>query len=524
VFLRGRDADARLRGLERQRARVRPVLGALAAAFAERKAHEALGFRSLGDWSREQLGVGARAVAEWGRLPRRLESLPRLRRAVLEGEIGWAVARRVAPLATPETEAACLETVRGRTVRAVEAIVAAVRAAEGATEEGAEEEGGERVEVRIPCPPHLLDKWLAGLELARRVAGEALPVWACAEAIAAEAASALGGPEDPPEALAPPAGGGDERGSPAAVREHGLRHVAWPQLSWSPQRPWLDAADDRAVERLSEGLGGCSALELDNRMRAAVVFLQALDLEAGRLLRQVLERRLHLELGFESFERYVAERLDLSARTARRLVALARGERRAPEVTDAFRAGRLTAFQAHALLRTPGALPPPDPAGWVAHARRVTLRRLEDDVPEASGPAIAFLAPPDVAALFVGMLERVRREADLASSAQALEAILDHAIAAFRALAQPGYEDFDRDRWRCTVPGCTSRRNLHSHHVRFRSAGGPDASWNRTTLCAAHHQRGVHGGRIRLSIAGRAPDELVFMLGVGRYRSGDVAM
>jgi hypothetical protein len=29
----------------------------------------------------------------------------------------------------------------------------------------------------------------------------------------------------------------------------------------------------------------------------------------------------------------------------------------------------------------------------------------------------------------------------------------------------------DRDRWRCTAPACSSRRNLHCHHVEFRSAG-----------------------------------------------------
>ena len=69
------------------------------------------------------------------------------------------------------------------------------------------------------------------------------------------------------------------------------------------------------------------------------------------------------------------------------------------------------------------------------------------------------------------------------------------------------------------MPACTARKNLHGHHIVFRSLGGPDASWNRTTLCAWHHLRGVHGGRIR--VVGRAPDHLVFELGVRRYRSGD---
>jgi hypothetical protein len=43
----------------------------------------------------------------------------------------------------------------------------------------------------------------------------------------------------------------------------------------------------------------------------------------GRILRQILERGLHHELGFGSFEDYVVGRLDLSPRTARRLVRLA---------------------------------------------------------------------------------------------------------------------------------------------------------------------------------------------------------
>jgi hypothetical protein len=43
------------------------------------------------------------------------------------------------------------------------------------------------------------------------------------------------------------------------------------------------------------------------------------DFEIGRILRQILERGLYRELGFESFEDYVLERLDLSPRTALRL-------------------------------------------------------------------------------------------------------------------------------------------------------------------------------------------------------------
>jgi hypothetical protein len=53
----------------------------------------------------------------------------------------------------------------------------------------------------------------------------------------------------------------------------------------------------------------------------------------------------------------------------------------------------------------------------------------------------------------------------------------------------------------------------------FRSHEGPDAAWNLTTLCAWHHQRGAHGAGLK--VRGRAPDDLVFELPVGLFRSGD---
>jgi hypothetical protein len=117
-----------------------------------------------------------------------------------------------------------------------------------------------------------------------------------------------------------------------------------------------------------------------------------------------------------------------------------------------------------------------------------------------------------VAVLFLAMLIR----------AGSLEALVAHAIAAWAEAGSRFRDpaDFERDGWRCTVPGCTARRHVHSHHIRFRSACGPDEPWNRTTLCAFHHHRGVHAGVVR--IRGRAPDALTFELGGERWRSGDV--
>ena len=164
------------------------------------------------------------------------------------------------------------------------------------------------------------------------------------------------------------------------------------------------------------------------------------------------------------------------------------------------------------------------------------------DVDTEATQELVWRLPREVAALFRAMQEtlRARLVAGSAGSAggrfpadgEVFEAMLGLAVHAW-LLREPGARRPDpviaRDGYRCAVPGCTSRRNLHDHHVIFRSAGGGDAPDNRITLCAFHHQRGVHQGLMR--IEGSAPEGLVFELGLrpgrpplARYRSGDVAL
>jgi hypothetical protein len=156
----------------------------------------------------------------------------------------------------------------------------------------------------------------------------------------------------------------------------------------------------------------------------------------------------------------------------------------------------------------------------------------------AEGVRIQVVAPREVARLFRAVLSTLRRAVErrtgrLPGEGEAFEAMLDHALESWgaddpwlRRHLRTHYQVFERDGWRCTVPGCSVRRNLHAHHIVFRSAGGSDALANQTTLCAVHHQRGVHAGRVR--IRGRAPGGLAYELGLrpglpplARYRSGD---
>ena len=72
---------------------------------------------------------------------------------------------------------------------------------------------------------------------------------------------------------------------------------------------------------------------------------------------------------------------------------------------------------------------------------------------------------------------------------------------------------FERDGWGCRVPGCSSRRNLHAHHVIYRSHGGCEDDDNLVVLCATHRQQGIHAGRLRCE--GSADGFLRWELGVG---------
>jgi hypothetical protein len=334
-----------------------------------------------------------------------------------------------------------------------------------------------------------------------------------------------------------------------------------------------------SVASLASGLDEADAFELDRRLRLAVRLEQTLDAAIAPLLRHVTSAE-HEWQGdsHQTLSSYAREQLGMSAGKARALLRLERAGDVCPELRHAYRSGRLSWVKARCLvplllLDLDGEWRP----AWVAWAERVTVRRLAADVervlllraghhrawqrckfdperaqdpippgerqlcapdvdPEAT-QQLVWRLPYDVAALLAALRETVRSRLCAArgpavSQGQAFDAMLDCALAAW-LLRDPSARRADpvieRDGYRCAVPGCTSRRSLHDHHVAFRSAGGADDPSNRITLCAFHHQRCLHAGLLR--VRGRAPDDLVFEVGLrpaapplARYRSGDVAL
>jgi hypothetical protein len=103
----------------------------------------------------------------------------------------------------------------------------------------------------------------------------------------------------------------------------------------------------------------------------------------------------------------------------------------------------------------------------------------------------------------------------LADSA-CMEVLLDEFLRSYADVAatmRASYPLFERDGWRCSVPGCSAHGPLHLHHIVFRAHGGGDEAGNLTSMCDVHH-RALHDGWIRC--VGRAPDGLYWELGTDR--------
>lgn len=513
---------------------LRRALAALSRRFVEQRGWEPLGFARSGDYARERLGLSARSLQDLALVDRRLADLPVIEKALASGTLTWTKTRYLCRAAQPENEAKWVAFALRVTARQLSHEVRA--AADNSVEAHAcsTDEDGAPAEhlcnIRIRCSRSVRARWFFARQLARRVAGEEVPLWQAAEWIAAEVLSALPlDAETAAEALLPPP----------------LRHPAEEGRNLSaPQGPgeqtWQDGGASRCVHAdLLKDLDGADAFDLDRRLRRVVALERCIAADQGEHLLRVAEAHLA-----PNMEHYARERLGISPRKARGLLRLARAGRRVPALRRAWHSGKISWAQAQTLV--PAVLAEPSRAAeWITRSAETTVRRLEEEVesalasterqagapPDASATdsedcELFWCGPVDSIRIFRAVLVTVRRRLALPSDGLALEVMLDHAIREWsggqrRKKERKAWRVFARDGWRCAVPGCTSYRNLHDHHIEFRSRGGSDDESNRITLCAWHHLRGVHGGRPSVRVAGTAPDHLRFELGV---RSGQMPL
>lgn len=551
-----RDPMAAAVSLARSRAPLRRELARVAARVVATKSWERLGFARLRDYAVERAGLSARELRDLAHVDAALGGLSAIDAAFTSGELSWTKTRLLCRVATADDESDWLAFSARHTARSLAREVRAVdaRAVEaGGAQVG--EPGGEYVTVFLRCSGETRARWCRTRRVAWLVAGERLGTWAAMEAVAVEVLSQV--PLDPAVAWPDPSADRPAGRAPGA-RPPDAHPVDGTGGAKSRVRRGSEARADPGAEGLED------PFELDARLRSAVHAEQRLLARLGPLLLAVATGRLFRGLGLRAMDDFARERLDMSPRRCQALLRLERAAATCPPLREAFRAGRLNWTQAHALvpilIHEHAA---PWRRAWVEHAQRVSLRRLEDDVDRAletgvlacdgvGGPAgpqtganlidlassastevapardpvrLHFRAPRDVARLFRAALATVQRRLEREArrpirEGEALHAMLDHALATWGGLehwhaeaeVRRAHRVFQRDGWRCTAPGCSSYRNLHDHHIRFRSAGGDDELANRTTLCAWHHLRGVHGGVVRCT--GRAPDGLHFALGV----------
>jgi hypothetical protein len=557
-------AEARLARLAASAGPLRRVLAAIAARLVATRAHERLCYARLADYARERPGVSARQLHELARVHRALAGLPALEHALVANDLPWSKVRLVARVATGEDESAWIARARAVSSRQLEQAVRSF--APSLDPADGPEEAASETRVALRCTPAVREKWSAVCELAERVAGQRLGAGEVLELVVAEAFSGVS--VDPAFVDL-----GDE---PAEPGRRAAASLDREEPAPSARGPARDLP--HAVRSLAAGLEVADAFELDRRLCRAVRLEQTLDAAIAPLLRVVRCAEYEWRDVYRPLSDYAPDQLGMSARKARALLRLERAGDVCPELREAYRSGRLSWVKAQCLLPLLGLdLDGEWRPAWVAWAARVTVRRLAQDVARAlllraghhrawhrckfaperaqdpipederqwcahdvdleATQELAWRVPRDVALLFVAVREtlRARLEAErgrLATDGEVFDALLDAALWAW-TLREPGARRPDpvieRDGYRCAVPGCTSRRNLHDHHVTFRSAGGSDEPGNRITLCAFHHQRCLHAGRLR--VQGRAPDRLVFELGLrpgalplARYQSGDVVL
>jgi hypothetical protein len=473
-------------------------LRALAACEGALKA----GHSGNGDFSREELGIAASTAQKFERLARELETRPLLRAAVWAGEVTPRHAEAVLPVARGDDEAIWVERAGTGTVRALKQAVKDLAAADPSDPD----DEGKWMPFRARMPAELRAVVDEAEELAGEIVGARSPRSERVGAICSEYLGTHPVDDGVAEAVLSPAERSDE-----PLKDYlEEQYEQWASLGRpSPvAAPVSEPAGVRAI---------CDGLVRHARMR------ESWNEVFGHVAMVFCAIRGWEYLGFASFAHYCEERLGMGQRTVAQRVALERKLYELPALRKAMREGRVSYEKArliarHATERTVDE--------WVEHAEGLTCVELQDalrDQEEAQMCARnqyrAWL-PPSVAGLLLLTIVAVRKaEGRPLSPGECYAKACAHFVEVWKPILRarrktPSKRVRKRDRWKCKVPVC-SKAGAHSHHMQYRSAGGSDGDKNRIGLCAPHHLRGVHMGRVR--IRHESPGRIRWELGVGEW-------
>jgi hypothetical protein len=386
--------DRELARLVRSTGALKYGLGAGLEALAKVGGHHELGFASVEAYALERCERSGRWVQEARLLARRLESLPAMRDALVQGRVSYCMAVELAKGATPETEKEWLARAATETVRQIREAIRAERVGSGG------DACGDAV--------HALVAEEERATLTVTVAREDAWVFECARLVVGR----LGGAtrEETVEALL----GEGVTAVQDALRAGGQRHaltefddmgVREPQRAWETQ---LAAWRDEAERRCEAHVLACRNSESDDDLRRGIGCalrarsdddtVAAIDAELRRLASELGRRDLALgeiaerfwrddgwrRLGYATEAQYCRERLGCSLSSVKAKRALARRVRALPELRLAVER-REIGYEGARLVASVAT--PTTAKAWIERARRRTVRHLREEV-----DAVAMLA------------------------------------------------------------------------------------------------------------------------------------
>ena len=370
-----------LRALASHEAALSLALGsALHRLFTSLGGCAPLGHSRREDFARARLGISWSACKELRSIARGLDSLPVLRSAYLSGDLSPAKLRLVLRVATPETEVGWLILAKRHGTRQIEKRVKAFR-------QGHDPAGAAADELEAACASDsdsgsgVRVGWLAtdldialfrgwGREMVRTFVGHRVSDADIAEAIAAEALTALDVPGAPGGCVSVVVASrsAPDDGDVTAPGVEDLTSRPLPRRAVRGAAPPLslpDVAAPGTAWKMCELLGDLMAER------------HGLEAERACLLGLVSGRSLHHELGFRKFDDFLQRALGMAPRDAAELLHLDNELSLMLGVRDAWMGGCVSKLQASLIARVADAT---TEDAWLREVGCVSVKRLELEV------------------------------------------------------------------------------------------------------------------------------------------------
>jgi hypothetical protein len=493
-----------LAGVARGREAVDLAIGEGLRALEDRDGLMDLGFSKMTDYAREKLGLAATTARDKVKLARGLETRPLLREAVRSGRLSPRKALEVLPVARGEGEKPWLLLAAASSVRELRRAVARARGqpVEGAAPESPDDERWKLLSLPLRAEDRAVVA--EAMRLAGELLGQGAPAWERLEAMAQEF---LG--SHPTEPTEDEMDGPPRRGVPPEDLEKALEIES---NGWD----WLEAVEPLAAPEVGEMEPGA----LDARLRELVVKRERWDEVFGALALRFTRDGLARKLGFANLGQYSKERLGMSRRALEQRAWLERRLEALPQLRHAIERGEVSYEKARLVA---GVADFDSVNDWIRRAEGLTCVELEraiaatQDAQACVRERLEAPVPERVARLLDAALRAsAEMDGEALDPAGRLARVARHFVEIWGPLLlrrnTPRNRLMERDGWWCKVPAC-SRPGAQDHHIVLRSQGGGNDPGNRVALCAPHHLRGIHGGRLRVS--GTAPDRLVWELASG---------